>query len=240
MIQDWNLDGRNVVNWTSCDWQPHPGREDLAWHPVRETSRPNDGYYLLHIPPGGSAPVYDAGIREEFIVLDGSLIDGDGLELAEGDFVSYQSGTSHDAGSPNGCTLLAYIARVSDERRDIPALVDSRKVANWKTVPFEPYPGLPDTGNPLVWYSIRGNSSTAAGFYIVRFPPGATSAAHEHIGYEEFIVLDGSLTDCDGTTYFTNDCVSLPPGSTHASHSESGCVTAAMNNGPFRVLVDEM
>ena len=95
------------------------------------------------------------------------------------------------------------------------------------------------TGKQLLWHNIRGNPVTAEGFYIVEFPPGAISAAHEHTGYEEFVILDGGLVDNDGTAYRTNDCVSMPPGSVHSSLSANGCVTAAMISGPFRTLIDE-
>ncbi len=239
MNPDWNLDGRAVVNWRTCSWRPFPGGAGLAWHPVRDGSWPDNGFFLLNIPPGKSMPQFGAGVREEFVVLDGSLSDSDGLELVDGDFVSYRPGTFHRAGSPHGSTLLCYTAPASDREGGSLARTDARKVANWRTAAFEPYPGLPDSGRPLVWHDIRGNPATAEGFYIVHFPPGATSAAHEHIGYEEFVILDGSLTDSDGTTYRIDDCVSLPPGSIHSSHAVTGCVTASMINGPFRILVDD-
>ena len=240
MTLDWNLDGRVMVNWRSCDWQPFPDRRNLAWYPIRDASLPRNGFYLLNIPPDEPAPRFSSTVREEYIVLDGSLVDSDGLELVAGDFASYGPGTIHHAETPSGCTLLAYMTSGCVGREDPVKLADARKVANWKTADFEPYPGLPETGNPLMWHDIRGNPATAEGFYIVYFSPGATSAAHEHTGYEEFTILDGNLTDSDGTTYRTGDCVSLPPGSIHSSWTEAGCVTAGMINGPFRTLAEDV
>ena len=71
---------------------------------------------------------------------------------------------------------------------------------------------------------------------MVRFAPGTGSTPHEHIGYEEFLVLDGTLTDSDGTVYRRNDFVSLMPGSKHVSVSVDGATLAVFVRGGFRVL----
>ena len=49
-------------------------------------------------------------------------------------------------------------------------------------------------------------------------------------------MLQGTLTDCDGTIYVEGDCVSLPPGSSHHSRSSEGCVVIDMISGPLRVI----
>lgn len=57
---------------------------------------------------------------------------------------------------------------------------------------------------------------------IVRYEPGSRFKAHTHDGGEEIFVLDGVFSDEQGDypagTYLMN-----PPGSTHASHSDTGC-----------------
>ena len=61
MDQVWNVDGRVVVNWMTCDWEPYPaidgGETDLMWHPVRAEPGPGDGTYLLKVAPGGRCEV---------------------------------------------------------------------------------------------------------------------------------------------------------------------------------------
>lgn len=231
-----NADGRVVINWRACDWQPFPGSETASWCPVRVGSRPEEGYYLLKLAPGETAPAYGEDVREELILLDGALNDSDGAELVAGDFVSYLPGTDHRLMTAQEAVLLVYTTPAAPTHGDAPPLGEARRIANWKTAPFEPYPGLPNVDRPLLWHDIRGNPVTAEGFYITRFTPGATSAAHEHTGFEEFVILEGSLLDSDGTTYGIDDCVSLPPGSIHGSRSLDGCCVSSMINGPFRTL----
>ena len=84
--------------------------------------------------------------------------------------------------------------------------------------------------------NISYDADAGEGCYLVRFAPGAGSTPHEHIGHEEFLVLDGTLTDCDGTVYRRNDFVSLKPGSKHVSVSEDGATLAVFIRGGFRAL----
>ena len=78
--------------------------------------------------------------------------------------------------------------------------------------------------------------ATGQGLSLIKFLPGASSSLHRHSGWEEFVVLEGSLIDPDGAVYETGDAVSLPPGSIHASRSETGCVTAVTIEKALRTL----
>lgn len=84
--------------------------------------------------------------------------------------------------------------------------------------------------------NISYDAGAGEGCYLVRFAPWAGSTPHEHVGYEEFLVLDGTLTDCDGAVYRRNDFVSLKPGSKHVSVSEDGTTLAVFIRGGFRAL----
>ncbi len=244
MTAEYNFDGRIVVNWKDCDWQPYPAIDgdetDLEWHPVRAEPGPGDGTYLLRVAPGGGAKLHAHNGQEEFVVLDGELVDGDGTVLKTGDVVSYNPGTRHRTKSPKGCTLMVWIQRSIDTVEgddEIAAMQKGRKIVNWKTADYERYPSLPETADPIDWHNVRAKPETGEGLSLIHFLPGTSSALHEHIGYEEFVVLQGALKDPDGTVYKTGDVVSLPPGSIHGSYSENGCITAVVIEKPLRSLV---
>ena len=88
----------------------------------------------------------------------------------------------------------------------------------------------------VTYCNISYDADAGEGCYLVRFAPGTASTPHEHIGHEEFLVLDGSLTDSDGTVYRRNDFVSLKPGSKHVSVSDDGTTLAVFIRGGFRAL----
>ena len=125
------------------------------------------------------------------------------------------------------------------------SLASYRTVVNVETATFRTEPphrmkradrsDRPARGG-VSYCNISYDAEAGEGCYLVRFAPGAGSTPHEHIGHEEFLVLDGTLTDCDGTVYRRNDFVSLKPGSKHVSVSEDGATLAVFIRGGFRAL----
>jgi len=43
---------------------------------------------------------------EDFMILDGELIDDDGTVFGAGDFISYAPGTEHNSWTEAGCVIL--------------------------------------------------------------------------------------------------------------------------------------
>ncbi|HUW72805.1 MAG TPA: cupin domain-containing protein [Methyloceanibacter sp.] len=58
---------------------------------------------------------------------------------------------------------------------------------------------------------------------LLRYEPGARVAAHEHVGYEHMLVIDGDEFDERGT-YPAGSFVINPPGTKHSPGSVGGCV----------------
>ena len=235
--------GRRVVNWKTADWCPYPAldgdKTGLRWNPIRAGTGDGDGFYLMKIAPGGGGKLHEHTALETFVILQGELIDVDGRVLKEGDCIVYQPGTRHSTHSPTGCIMLVWVAGplVTIEGNDgIAEDSAGRKVLNWHEADFTLYPSLPPTADPIHWHDICGNAETGEGFYLVTFPPGATSAYHEHMGFEHFAVLQGELQDSDGVIYRAGDCVSLEPGTRHASCAPIGCVTVVFIEAPLRAL----
>ncbi len=69
----------------------------------------------------------------------------------------------------------------------------------------------------------RDGGEVARATSLVRYAAGSRFSAHRHDMGEEYIVLSGTFSDNDGDfpegTYVRN-----PPGSSHAPHTDEGCV----------------
>ena len=115
-------------------------------------------------------------------------------------------------------------------------LDSQRRMVNLDTAEFVPYGLQGSEQSDLTWCNISYDEAEGGGCFLVRFKPGGTSIPHEHVGYEEFLVLDGEIEDCDGAVYKKNDLVSLKPGSKHFSVSHTGCTVAVFIRGGFRTL----
>ena len=102
--------------------------------------------------------------------------------------------------------------------------MSKRKITNPFDVKFKPFDnyGTPIPG--MSWHKITYNQKTGQGTYILKMAPGARSKLHKHINFEEFIILDGKLTDLDNKIFKKGDIVTFEPGSIHSSYTKNGCL----------------
>jgi anti-sigma factor ChrR (cupin superfamily) len=105
---------------------------------------------------------------------------------------------------------------------------------------FKPYDRYGDPITGMSWIPLSGellNGSFEC--FLLRMDAGAQSNPHEHTGFEEFLVLEGELIDCDGCCYRKGDFIRLLPGSKHSSHTPDGCTLLVMLRGNNRLLEPE-
>ena len=88
-------------------------------------------------------------------------------------------------------------------------LDSQRHMVNLDSAEFVPYGLQGSVQSDLTWCNVSYDEAEGGGCFLIRFKPGGTSIPHEHVGYEEFLVLDGEIEDCDGAIYKKNDLVSL-------------------------------
>ncbi len=101
-------------------------------------------------------------------------------------------------------------------------------------IPYNRY-GTSITG--MSWLPLSGELlNDVYECFMLRMEPGTITKAHEHMGHEEFLVLEGHLIDLDGAEYKTGDFVHFLPGSKHSSHSVDGCLLTVVLRGSNRPL----
>ncbi len=102
--------------------------------------------------------------------------------------------------------------------------MSKRKITDPFNVKFEPFDnyGLPIPG--MSWHKITYDEKVGQGTYILKMEPGAKSKLHEHINFEEFIILDGELIDGDNKVLKKGNIVTFEPGSSHSSFTKNGCL----------------
>ncbi len=96
-------------------------------------------------------------------------------------------------------------------------------------IPYDSY-GKPVPG--MFWLPLSGERLNGQfECFLLKMDPGSVSNPHKHMGFEEFLILEGSLVDCDGTEYVEGDFVRLLPGSIHSSTSPNGLFALVMLRG---------
>jgi anti-sigma factor ChrR (cupin superfamily) len=111
-----------------------------------------------------------------------------------------------------------------------------RRIIATRDTAFEPYyrDGCKIQG--AAWLPLSREAGDGRGCYLLRFEPGGQSLLHEHTDVEEFLVLEGSLTDNDGTRFNAGDFVSFSAGTRHYSVAPDGCLLFVVLRAPNRYL----
>ena len=87
--------GKPIAGWT--------------WHKISFDEKTNFGSYISKLEPGTKTIPHIHSGHEEFLILDGELIDSDGTIFKKGDFVSYEPNSSHCSFTKKGCLILTFM-----------------------------------------------------------------------------------------------------------------------------------
>ena len=68
------------------------------------------GFHVYRMPAGMTTRPHRHNGHEQFLILEGELIENDGTVFRKGDLVFLRDGTEHCSTTPNGCLLAVHIA----------------------------------------------------------------------------------------------------------------------------------
>ena len=112
-----------------------------------------------------------------------------------------------------------------------------RKIVNTSSTEFSPYNRYGDPIPGMHWIPLSGELLNGEfESFLLKMDPGANSKPHEHMGIEEFYMVDGILIDNDKVEFKTGDFVKFSPGSKHSSYTPDGCTLLVMLRGNNRSL----
>ena len=80
-----------------------------SWHKISFDEKTNFGTYISKLDPGTQTVPHIHKGNEEFLILDGELIDSDGEIFKKGDFISYEPNSSHSSYTEKGCLILTFM-----------------------------------------------------------------------------------------------------------------------------------
>jgi len=80
----------------------------MSWHKISYNKETGQGSYILKMEPGAKSLSHKHINYEEFLMLDGELIDPDNKVFKKGDFITFEPGSSHSSYTKTGCLLLVF------------------------------------------------------------------------------------------------------------------------------------
>lgn len=102
---------RRIVNIYEADYRVYdmegPVQPDMGWLPISYNEDGN-GCYAIRMQPGAETIAHTHDRVEDYLILEGELIESDGRVLKPGDFVSYRPGSRHNSRTETGCLLVGF------------------------------------------------------------------------------------------------------------------------------------
>ena len=104
---------RRVVNIKEGEYRPFVYEDGAALGDSilqLDDSQPlGTGFHVYRMPPGMTTRPHRHNGHEQFLILEGELIENDGTVFRTGDLVWLRDGTEHCSHTPNGCLLAVHI-----------------------------------------------------------------------------------------------------------------------------------
>lgn len=85
------------------------GRHDGDVLQANPDNHTGSGFHVYRMDPGHTTTQHVHTKGEEFLILEGDLVDHDGYKYGPGDLVWLREGTEHYSYSPNGCLIAVYL-----------------------------------------------------------------------------------------------------------------------------------
>lgn len=106
-----------------------------------------------------------------------------------------------------------------------------RQTVDIHNLEFKPFDRYGSAVPKMGWHIISYDQNNGQGSYVLKMDPGAQTVPHMHMGFEEFLMIEGELIDSDGTVFKKGEFVSFEPGSKHSSFSETGALIVVFQRG---------
>jgi anti-sigma factor ChrR (cupin superfamily) len=86
----------------------------MSWHKISyDKKNGGQGSYLLKMEPGAKSLLHEHTGYEEFLMLEGELIDPDNKVFRKGDFVTFEPGSQHSSYTKDGCLILVFMRGIN-------------------------------------------------------------------------------------------------------------------------------
>ena len=105
-------DKRKIINTNTAKYSVYdfggPPLEGIHQLDLTYNHDSGHGAYMIRMDPGTVTTSHVHSVREEYLIMEGDLVESDGTELGPGDYIIYEPGTEHNSRTVNGCVLIGF------------------------------------------------------------------------------------------------------------------------------------
>ena len=106
-----------------------------------------------------------------------------------------------------------------------------RHVIDIHNIEFKPFDRYGSPVPKMSWHIISYDQVSGQGSYVLMMEPGAKTVTPMHMGFEEFLLIEGELIDSDGKTFKKGNFVSFEPGSPHSTFYDTVALIVVFQRG---------
>jgi mannose-6-phosphate isomerase-like protein (cupin superfamily) len=103
---------RRVIDTRNSEYEVYdfggPKLEDIGQLDLSYDRKTGHGAYMIRMQPGAETTAHRHDVREEYLILEGDLVEPGGLILGPGDYIIYEPGSVHSSRTVNGCLLVGF------------------------------------------------------------------------------------------------------------------------------------
>ena len=107
------MNKRKITNLNNLKFKPFDKYGETikgwTWHKINFDEKTNFGTYVSKLEPGTKTLQHIHTGFEDFLILEGELIDSDGTVFKKGDFISYNPNSNHSSYTKKGCLILTFM-----------------------------------------------------------------------------------------------------------------------------------
>jgi anti-sigma factor ChrR (cupin superfamily) len=104
-----NIHTAEYQHWLNEDGSELP---DQGFLQLDDSFPPGSGFYIYRMEPGAVSTPHEHTCRENFLILEGELVDNDGFVYRPGDLVMLEDGTQHSSTAPSGCLIAVFVRTI--------------------------------------------------------------------------------------------------------------------------------
>jgi anti-sigma factor ChrR (cupin superfamily) len=109
---------RKITNLYDVKFEPFDNYgspiKGMSWHKISyDKKNGGQGTYLLKMEPNAKSLAHIHDGFEEFLMLEGELIDPDNKIFKKGDFITFEPGSVHSSYTKDGCLILVFMRGIN-------------------------------------------------------------------------------------------------------------------------------
>ena len=101
-----------VINTNTAEYYTYdfagPALEGVYQLDLSYDQETGHGAYMIRMEPGTITTKHVHTLREEYLILEGDIIESDGTVLGPGDYIVYEPGSEHNSRTENGALVIGF------------------------------------------------------------------------------------------------------------------------------------